>query len=83
MNTYLNKSEVEHNLANLNLLTFEVTDACNLKCKYCGYGEFYEDYDERKNQYLSIDYAKKIIDFLVPYWNSPLNTSIKEEFACC
>jgi uncharacterized protein len=78
MNTYLNNSEVEYNLANLNLLTFEVTDACNLKCKYCGYGEFYEDYDERKNQYLSIGYAKSVIDFLVPYWNSSLNTSVEK-----
>jgi len=29
-------------LANSSLLTFEVTDRCNLKCKYCGYGEFYK-----------------------------------------
>ncbi|MDR0604801.1 MAG: radical SAM peptide maturase [Bacteroidales bacterium] len=78
MNNYLTTNTIKHTLANLNLLTFEVTDACNLKCKYCGYGEFYEDYDERKNQYLSTDYAKAVIDFLVPYWNSPLNTSVQK-----
>jgi predicted nucleic-acid-binding Zn-ribbon protein len=37
-------------LANLSQLVFEVTDACNLKCKYCGYGEFYNDYDSRGNK---------------------------------
>jgi uncharacterized protein len=78
MYKYLKLDTIKYNLANLGLLTFEVTDACNLKCKYCGYGEFYEDYDERKNQYLSIDYAKEVIDFLVPYWNSPLNTSVEK-----
>lgn len=31
-------NHIRYALANLPLLTFEVTDACNLKCKYCGYG---------------------------------------------
>jgi uncharacterized protein len=64
MSTHITSNIVEYNLANLNLLTFEVTDACNLKCKYCGYGEFYEDYDECKNQFLPVSYAKKVIDYL-------------------
>jgi len=38
----LNNDIVRNNLINLRQLTFEVTDACNLKCKYCGYGEFYD-----------------------------------------
>lgn len=37
----LSERHVIYELANLKQLTFEVTDACNLKCKYCGYGEFY------------------------------------------
>ena len=28
--------DIKSNLANLNQLVFEVTDACNLQCKYCG-----------------------------------------------
>ncbi|MDD7455372.1 MAG: hypothetical protein PUK70_03845 [Bacteroidales bacterium] len=35
----INASEVKDNLVNLQQLMFEVTDTCNLKCKYCGYGE--------------------------------------------
>ncbi|GHV34590.1 radical SAM peptide maturase [Bacteroidia bacterium] len=75
MKAYLTKNDIERNIANLPILTFEVTDACNLKCKYCGYGEFYNDYDERKNTFLPFEYAKKILDYLVPYWQSSLNKS--------
>ena len=45
MKKHLTPNHIRLALANLPLLTFEVTDACNLKCKYCGYGEFYNDYD--------------------------------------
>lgn len=29
---------IARQLSNLNHLTLEVTDACNLNCEYCGYG---------------------------------------------
>jgi uncharacterized protein len=52
---YINKMEnlifsndIKQALSNL---VFEVTDLCNLKCKYCGYGEFYENHDPRKKMY--------------------------------
>ena len=38
----------------LRQLVFEVTDRCNLKCKYCGYGELYCSYDERKSRDISL-----------------------------
>ena len=41
--------EIEYNLMNLKQLIFEVTDACNLRCKYCGYADLYEGYDQREN----------------------------------
>lgn len=62
-------------LANLKQLTFEVTDACNLKCKYCGYGELYGDYDNRENNYMSLESIKLLIDYLVDLWNSNMNQS--------
>jgi uncharacterized protein len=48
MNKYLSPERIRLALANLPQLVFEVTDACNLQCKYCGYGEFYDDYDSRE-----------------------------------
>ena len=67
--------DIEKKIANLPQITFEVTDACNLKCKYCGYGEFYNDYDERSNKMLDEKKALLLLDYLIDKWNSPLNTS--------
>ena len=51
----ITRREIEHNLVNLRQLTFEVTDDCNLRCRYCGYGELYSGYDERKAQYMTFE----------------------------
>ena len=75
MTTFLTPNHIRHSLANLPILTFEVTDSCNLKCKYCGYGEFYNDYDERKNQNLPFVYASQLLDYLADFWNSNRNIS--------
>ncbi len=71
----LRAEDVEWELANLHQLTLEVTDACNLKCKYCGYGEFYGDYDKRTDRYMDYSSIEKLLDYLVDRWNSPLNSS--------
>lgn len=56
---YLTPAQIYYSLANLRQITFEVTDACNLKCKYCGYGEFYDDYDRRSNKMMPFTKAKQ------------------------
>lgn len=61
--------DILSNLINLKHLVFEVTDACNLNCKYCAFSELYEGYDKRENLYLSFRRAKLIIDFLHAYWS--------------
>jgi len=72
---YISSDEILFQLANLPQITFEITDACNLKCKYCGYGEFYNDYDKRENKNLPITKAFAIMDYLVGLWNSEMNIS--------
>lgn len=47
---------------------FEVTDACNLQCKYCGYSEFYGGYDKWEDSYFSFEKAKLLIDYLAEIW---------------
>ncbi len=74
----ITEKEIELSLVNLSQLTFEVTDACNLKCKYCGYGDFYSDYDERKSKNFPLEKAYAIIDFLISYWESPLASTSSE-----
>lgn len=68
-------NQIEKQLANLDLITFEVTDACNLKCKYCGYGELYSNKDKRDNKNLSLDVAKQLLDYLSRFWHSTSNLS--------
>ena len=73
-NDYLDIGNMQYLLANLTQLTLEVTDACNLKCKYCGSGDLYNDYDKRDNRIINIKAAINIIDYLVEFWNSSYNT---------
>lgn len=72
-NTYkLTGRDINTQLINLRQLTFEVTDACNLRCKYCGLGELYDGYDVRENKYMSIEKAKQVIDYLINIWECSL-----------
>jgi uncharacterized protein len=71
VNSYL----IRYNLINLKQLVFEVTDACNLKCKYCAYAGLYERYDERQNKYLSFNKARLTIDYLVDLWRNNSSAS--------
>ena len=71
----IRSEDVKRSLSNSPQLTFEITDACNLKCEYCGYGKFYSDYDERKSTRLSPQRAKVLLDYLRSLWGSELNIS--------
>lgn len=64
------KEWVQTILANIHQVIFEVTDACNLKCKYCGYGEYYQGFDVRKHQRMSVESARRMVDYLKELWNS-------------
>ena len=71
----ITSEDVKRSLSNSPQLTFELTDACNLKCEYCGYGKSYSDYDERKSTRLSPQRAKVLLDYLRSLWGSELNIS--------
>lgn len=66
---------IKMNLANLRQLLIEVTDACNLQCKYCGYGELYANYDKREAKQQQFENVKLLIDRLSELWRSEYNTS--------
>ena len=76
MKQYISADIIINSIANMPQLVFEVTDACNLKCKYCAYGEMYDDYDAREEKMLPVDKAIRLIDYLVDFWNSGRNKSI-------
>lgn len=66
---------VKIKLANIRQILIEVTDACNLKCKYCGYGEMYENYDKRLSKNILFENVKILIDYLINLWSSKYNFS--------
>lgn len=64
------KKEIMQNLINLHQLTFEVTDDCNLCCRYCGYGEMYMDSTERGKSYLNINMVMPLLEYLTSLWTN-------------
>jgi uncharacterized protein len=72
---YLTPQDVEYSVVNTPQITFEVTDACNLNCVYCGYGDLYSDYDVRENKMLSVEKAFRLLNYLKELWDSPMNVS--------
>jgi uncharacterized protein len=72
---------VEYHLANTNQIVFEVTDACNLRCRYCGYGDLYGGHDKRENKTLDTDMAKRSFDHVVTLIDSPLNEKTHNRIA--
>ncbi len=75
----LTKEIVQEQIISSPQIVFEVTDACNLKCKYCGYGELYESYDERLSKKLSIKKAGILLKYLIRLWNSRDNRSHRQQ----
>ena len=55
---------IHYNLQHLKQLVFEVTDQCNLNCKYCALSDSYMNHDQREDKYLSYNKVKQIIDYL-------------------
>jgi len=73
-NKRLSKESVLYNFSRLGSICFEVTEACNLNCTYCGYGELYGHYDKRENKKLDFIYAKSLIDYYHLFLNSTDDT---------
>lgn len=73
--TSYSPQHIKENLSNLKQLVIEVTDGCNLSCKYCGYGELYKNYDKRENKNQTFNNVKPLIDYLCQMWVSQSNIS--------
>ena len=75
----INPKIVKYYLQNLPQLVFEVTDRCNLNCKYCGYSDIYSGYDKREGKNISFNRAKVIIDYLYDLWSNDYSDSVNHE----
>lgn len=73
--TRYDPEKILSNIGNLRQLLVEVTDCCNLQCTYCGYGEYYNNYDKRETRQQKFSTVKAVIDQFAEIWNSEANTS--------
>ena len=64
----IDNKTIRHNLLNLRHLVFEVTESCNLNCKYCAYSDLYHGYDNREGENMPFAKVKQIIDYLYQLW---------------
>lgn len=71
----ISEKTVLNNFINTNQITFEITDKCNIACKYCAYRDLYHDYDKRTNVNLNLDTALSLLYELINYWRSNRDTS--------
>lgn len=76
--------DICNSLTNLTQVVFETTTACNLRCKYCCFGEGYNTFDSRRGLHGNLDFstAKSILDYLIEGFNMSGKTqSVHEPFA--
>jgi len=73
------KELISYHLSHLKQLVFEVTESCNLNCRYCGLSKLYNGYTNRNGKKLPFSKARLILDYLFsirdnsPDINYPLN----------
>lgn len=75
MRIFITPEDIIRGLANLHQITFETTEACNLHCKYCYYGDFYTGSSARKGNSINIKSALNLLEYLIPLWSSEYNMS--------
>ena len=72
---------VKAQLANTHQIVYGVTHSCSLRCVYCGYGEFYHDYDCRENKHIETEDAKKLFDYMADLFESSLCRKLNKTVA--
>lgn len=68
------EEELDNHLANINQIVLELTQACNLRCKYCLYSGDHEDFRPHDNKYMKEKIAIKSIDRFFSYISSERRT---------
>lgn len=56
------ENDIKMNIHNIKNVVFELTESCNLSCKYCGYGKLYNN--KRNGYQLEFENIKTLIDFI-------------------
>lgn len=68
-------------ISNLTQVVFEVTTSCNMRCRYCCYGNGYTTFQKRTHGNLSLDKAKVMLDYIANALCGTANKSTDTKFA--
>lgn len=73
----LSADAIRSSLANTHQVSLEVTEVCNLDCKYCAYLDLYQDKNENRDKAtLSFSRARGLLEYVFELTESPLNSSM-------
>ena len=68
--------QIESQIAHLDVITFQVTNDCNLNCKYCCFGEMYNNKQQHTAENMSFNTVQSFFEYIIPYWNSNPNNKL-------
>ena len=69
---------VMNSIQECSVVTFEATERCNLRCKYCIYGDSYSTHEDRIGRDMNFEDAKTILDQMIPIWIANRNLLYKK-----
>ena len=64
----IDEKHIKNNLVNLRQIVFEVTETCNLNCRYCGLSDLYQTFEVRQNRNMPFKTAQLVIDHFFNLW---------------
>ena len=77
----ITENNISDAISNLTQVVFEVTTSCNMRCRYCCYGDGYTTFQKRAHGNLSFEKAKVMLDYIVVALRSATNKSTDTKFA--
>ena len=72
--SYIPPASIEQRKSNIKVITFELTQKCNLECTYCVYGDLYSNTENNHKRDLSFEKAKATIDYFAKQINKGNST---------
>ena len=78
---FITGDSIRDAISNLTQVVFEVTTSCNMRCRYCCYGEGYTTFQNRTPGNLSFDKAKIMLDYVSDALRSQANKSTDTKFS--
>ena len=65
VNGLLSSHIIEQQISELSMIAFELTEDCNLSCKYCAYGKFYNMVDKREKKHITWEIILSVINYIL------------------